>query len=90
MAETRTFLFEHVYLGVVARSTRQMVETVISSLLEHYASTVAAKGLTEEAGRTEAVDYVAGMTDRFALRTFETLVGGPPVTTMGAGTGELG
>ena len=69
MGATRTFLFERVYLGRVGRTTREAVERIMQTLLAHYGS--------DPGGRQEAVDYVAGMTDRFALRTFEGLVAGP-------------
>ena len=68
MAVTRKFLFEHVYLGQVAPATRSAVEQIITTLLEHHA---------QQTDEQSAVDYVAGMTDRFALRTFESIVGGP-------------
>ena len=86
MAETRTFLFERVYEGVVARTTRDRVATIVSSLLEHHSESLRSGGLGDEEARAQAVDYVAGMTDRFALRAFETLLGGPP----GAGAVQLG
>jgi len=73
MAATRKFLFEHVYLGQVAPATRSAVETIVRTLLEHYA----AQSGDDENARVQAVDYVAGMTDRFALRAFESIVGGP-------------
>jgi dGTPase len=72
MSETRSFLFERVYLGSVARVTRQAVHELVATLLAHYAEDVA-PNRDEQA----AVDYVAGMTDRFALRCFEDLVGVP-------------
>ncbi|HWL65377.1 MAG TPA: deoxyguanosinetriphosphate triphosphohydrolase [Actinomycetota bacterium] len=72
MSEMRSFLFERVYMGVVAPATRHSVELIVSSLLEHFSAEPG------EAGRIEAVDYVAGMTDRFALRAFEQVVGRPP------------
>ena len=83
MAETRAFLFERVYLGVVAHATRQMVETVVGSLLEHHVRAATDGSRAEEETRVEAVDYVAGMTDRFALRAFEDIVGGPVVGPRG-------
>jgi dGTP triphosphohydrolase len=69
MGTTRTFLFERVYVGRIADSTRDNVDRILTSLLEHHASV--------GAGQEEAVDYVAGMTDRFALRAFEGLVEAP-------------
>jgi dGTPase len=83
MAEARTFLFDRVYLGLVASATREGVKRIVSTLLEH---------LTENPPegpdgdpRQRAVDYVAGMTDRFAIRTFEEIVGtaSPGLTALG-------
>ncbi|HYI44663.1 MAG TPA: deoxyguanosinetriphosphate triphosphohydrolase [Actinomycetota bacterium] len=71
MLEARTFLFERVYEGVVAPATRNSVESIVSTLLQHYSS-------GSDADSVRAVDYVAGMTDRFALRAFEQVVGGQP------------
>ena len=79
MAVTRDFLFERVYLGQVAPATKGAVERIIQTLLEHYAANPAPETgrVPADDVRVRAVDYVAGMTDRFALRTFEALVGGP-------------
>ena len=71
MATTREFLFDRVYLGQVAPATRSGVERILQTLLQHYAD-----GPDLE-DRVRAVDYVAGMTDRFALRAFEEIVGVP-------------
>jgi dGTPase len=78
MGVTRSFLFERVYLGRVADATKDAVRYILQTLLEHHA------GGGEEEARVVAVDYVAGMTDRFALRAFEELVGSPaPFTVLG-------
>lgn len=78
MATTREFLFERVYLGQVAPATRSAVETIVRTLLEHHAANPPPGVLpSNEDAAVRAVDYVAGMTDRFALRAFETIVGGP-------------
>jgi dGTPase len=74
MGATRDFLFERVYLGRVSPATRDVVALVLGTLLEHHA-TEARPGW--EDARVVAVDYVAGMTDRFALRAFEALAGSP-------------
>ncbi|MDQ3956941.1 MAG: deoxyguanosinetriphosphate triphosphohydrolase [Actinomycetota bacterium] len=73
MAETRRFLFESVYVGRIGGSTREAVARILQTLLAHHA-----EATDDAAARQEAVDYVAGMTDRFALRAFEALVDGPP------------
>ena len=80
MSETRDFLFERVYLGLVAASTREAVHRVVGKLLDHFS----AHGVPDEPATTgqaseiSAVDYVSGMTDRFAIKTFESVVGVPP------------
>jgi dGTPase len=80
MAETRRFLFESVYVGRIAESTKRSVHLILTSLLEHYTSVPPPPEETGPAGkeREKAVDYVAGMTDRFALRAYSNLVGEPP------------
>ena len=83
MSTTRSFLFERVYVGRVAPVTRDAVQRMLQTLLEHYAAHPQAipERSTEEGGgndpKVRAVDYVAGMTDRFAIRVFEDLVGSP-------------
>ncbi len=84
MKTTRDFLFDRVYIGRVGAETKRAVEQILGTLLEHRA----AQGASDAAGpRVPAVDYVAGMTDRFALRTFETVTGAPPPWV---GAGALG
>ena len=76
MSTTRDFLFERVYLGRVGQATRSLVEEIVTALLDYYARQEEAEPQIE--ARQRAVDYVAGMTDRFAMRAFTDLVGGPP------------
>ncbi len=74
MGVTRSFLFEHVYLGRVASATQTAVKLIVGTLLDHYLATLSDRVSDP---REAAVDYVAGMTDRFALRAFEEIVGSP-------------
>jgi dGTPase len=80
MGETREFLFERVYLGLVAATTRAAVHRVVGKLLDHFSK----NGIPDdpmglgEAPEVSAVDYVSGMTDRFAIKAFESVVGMPP------------
>jgi dGTPase len=76
MSVTRSFLFEKVYEGRVAPATRDAVERIIRTLLEHFTMDPAIEEQADGDARVAAVDYVAGMTDRFAIRRFEELVGG--------------
>jgi dGTPase len=78
MGVTREFLFERVYLGQVAPATKDTVALVVRTLLEHYAADPPSESSPSTTdARVKAVDYVAGMTDRFALRTFESIAGVP-------------
>ena len=86
MALTRDFMFERVYLGRVGPATKDAVQHILRTLLEHHEAEPP-EGSSEPDPKVRAVDYVAGMTDRFALRAFERVVGGPPP---GLGMGALG
>jgi dGTPase len=79
MTVTRSYLFEKVYLGRVAPVTMEAVERIVLTLLEHFSAyEVPGNETARDADpKVAAVDYVAGMTDRFALRTFEEIVGSP-------------
>jgi dGTPase len=76
MGTTRHFLFQRVYEGRVAPATKESVRLVLGVLLEHHAGALPSS-LSEEERRVASVDYVSGMTDRFALRAFEQLAGTP-------------
>jgi dGTPase len=73
MDRLRTFLFDHVYLGPAARREHGRIERTIRGLFEHYAADPP-PSLVEGASDAErVVDYLAGMTDRFAARAFAEL-----------------
>jgi dGTPase len=79
MGVTREFLFERVYLGRVSPAKAEAVERIVFFLLDRFVATPPPEGppaTNAEDARVRAVDYVAGMTDRFAIRTFEELTGG--------------
>jgi dGTPase len=65
MLELRSFMFEHVYLGRHAAAEHAMARATVRRIFEHLLE----HGATAE----EATDYLAGMTDRFALGFAETL-----------------
>jgi dGTPase len=77
MAALRAFMFEHVYLGAAARQEHSRIERVIRTLFDHYASDPAL--LPDGGGAPGAdhpqrvTDYLAGMTDRYAVRQFTAL-----------------
>jgi dGTPase len=59
MLALRRFMFERVYLGTQARSDNARVRAIVRTIFEHLID----KGEPVQ----QVVDYVAGMTDRFAL-----------------------
>jgi dGTPase len=63
MDRLRTFMFEHVYLAPAAQSEQPRIERMLRSLFENFA------GDDPE----WVADYLSGMTDRFAVRTFSEL-----------------
>ncbi len=71
MAELRAFMFERVYLRPETTPHRRRAMRIVQDLVSHYrANPTEIPGYQEERGALEsAVDYVAGMTDRFAFRT---------------------
>jgi dGTPase len=59
MLALRSFMFEHVYLGPQTRAEHERARRVVRAIV----ADLAAQGQSPD----EIVDYVAGMTDRFAL-----------------------
>ncbi|HMS61522.1 MAG TPA: deoxyguanosinetriphosphate triphosphohydrolase [Solirubrobacteraceae bacterium] len=77
MDELRTWMFDNVYLGPVARTEHARIERVLQTLFAHYAGDPArvpdgggAPGADEG---QRVTDYLAGMTDRYCIRVFEEL-----------------
>jgi dGTPase len=79
MHELRDFMFERVYLAPGLRAHQAAAIEVIRRLMDHHLShpgDVPSSYRDNDADRvTQAVDYIAGMTDRFALRTHARLYG---------------
>jgi dGTPase len=77
MSALRAFMFEHVYLGAAARQEHSRIERVIRTLFHHYASDPSPLpdgGGARGADHAQRVtDYLAGMTDRYAVRSFTAL-----------------
>ena len=65
MLSLRAFMFDRVYLGPQVEPEHRRARDVIRRIFDH----VIARGDPVD----DAVDYVAGMTDRFALTYAETL-----------------
>jgi dGTPase len=77
MNRIRDFMFERVYLRPEAEGQRRKAVKVIRSLVDHYLeqpSEIPATYRHDEADAiTRVIDYVAGMTDRFALREYDRI-----------------
>ncbi len=77
MAALRAFMFERVYLGEAARQEHSRIERVLRTLFDHYAvdpDLLPDGGGAPGAGDAQRVtDYLAGMTDRYAVRAFTAL-----------------
>ena len=65
MLALRAFMFERVYLGPHARLEHERAHAVVRRIFEH----LAVRG----DGEREIIDFLSGMTDRFALTYVETL-----------------
>lgn len=77
MVDLRDFMFERVYLSAEAETQKQKAILVIQDLVRYYAehSREVPDSYTVPGAEplTRAVDYVAGMTDRFAMHTHDRL-----------------
>jgi dGTPase len=78
MMELRAFLYDRVYLGEVAKAEEPKAFRVVRSLFLHFLEHP--DDLPEEYRQASqgdlpqtVTDYIAGMTDRFAIRSFERL-----------------
>jgi dGTPase len=73
----REYLFDHVYLRDEARSEQDKAVSMVRSLFAHYLDHP--EEVPQEYHRapgdlpTRVADYIAGMTDRYALRVYEQL-----------------
>ncbi|MDF1670564.1 MAG: deoxyguanosinetriphosphate triphosphohydrolase [Roseovarius sp.] len=90
----RAFLFKHMYRAPVVVEMRTRVTTVVEELFPYYMAHPEALPDTWQSAVTRAQgdtalarlisDYIAGMTDRYALQAHAKLLGGP------GGAGEHG
>jgi dGTPase len=77
MDELRVFMFDRVYLGPAARREHVKIEHVLRTLFDHFVDVP--EELPDGGGAAgadlpqRAIDYLAGMTDRYCIRAFEDL-----------------
>jgi len=82
LKELRSYLFENVYVNQLHLGERNKIQGMLKLLYEHYISNphelpedMQSKAVTgREADKARIVaDYIAGMTDRFAMKRFEEI-----------------
>ena len=73
MDRLRTFMFDRVYMSEAAKREHPRIERMIRALFDYYVAEPPA-AMTEDATDAErVVDWLAGMTDRYAIRVFTDL-----------------
>ena len=73
MLRLRSFMFERVYLGPDAQMEKPRIERLLRTLFEEYAATPPPPVVEGASEQERVVDWLAGMTDRFAIRAFADL-----------------
>ncbi len=81
MSELRDFMFERVYLGPAVREEYAKITEVVRRLFAHYAdhpellpgAGTGADGDPADDPAQRVTDYLAGMTDRYAIRAYTEL-----------------
>jgi dGTPase len=73
MLRLREFMFEHVYLAADAQREKPRVEGMLRALFDHYAGAPPPPQTEGASDEQRVVDWLAGMTDRFAIRVFAEL-----------------
>lgn len=79
MDKLRVFMFENVYVGSVAKIEEKKVSSVIEGLFSYYEEHIEKlppsnfETAKKEGAERGVCDYIAGMSDRFAVYTFNNL-----------------
>jgi dGTPase len=73
MDRLRTFMFDRVYMSEAAKREHPRIERMIRVLFDHYASRPPEPMTPDATDAERIVDWLAGMTDRYAIRIFTDL-----------------
>jgi dGTPase len=77
MNEVRDYMFRRVYLGPEAEAPKERAMRIITDLVDwfiaHPDEVPTSYKVDDSDDLTRAIDYVSGMTDRFALRTHDAM-----------------
>jgi dGTPase len=76
MLRLRKFMFDRVYLGSEARAEQERARLALRTLFDHYLAHPEEVPATDPGADPvqRVADYLAGMTDRFCLSTYDRLV----------------
>ena len=73
MLRLREFMFASVYLGPDAQREKPRIERMLRALFAHLADNPPPALTADATEEQRVIDWLAGMTDRFAVRTFADL-----------------
>lgn len=77
MTELRSWMFKHVYIGSPAKAEEDKARKVVEHLFEYYVEAIKSTPdvdiENEELVQRTVVDYIAGMTDRYAVSKFKEI-----------------
>jgi dGTPase len=73
MLALRKFMFQNVYLAAGAQQELPRIERMLRALFDHYSQSPPPSPAADATEEQRVVDYLAGMTDRFAVRAFADL-----------------
>ena len=76
MNELREFMFENVYLREETMQQRSDAKKIVEVLVEYFKNNpdkLPGSYSQEQSKIQNSVDYVAGMTDRFAISTYNSI-----------------
>ncbi len=70
MLRLREFMFERVYLAPDAQPDKPRIESMLQALFDHYVADPPPPLTPDASDEQRVVDWLAGMTDRFAIKAF--------------------
>ena len=70
MLRLREFMFERVYLAPAAQPDKPRIEGMLRALFDHYVENPPPPLTADASDEQRVVDWLAGMTDRFAIKAF--------------------
>lgn len=78
LIETREFLYKKVYTRPEVQAEHDRARTLLRALCDHYEAHPGELPAGDEEPETRLIDYIAGMTDRFARREYERIMRAAP------------